>query len=32
VHATGASSIDYKGTATIKDMHSSGASSVKRRN
>jgi hypothetical protein len=23
VHATGASSIDYKGTATIKDMHSS---------
>jgi hypothetical protein len=31
VHATGASSIDYKGTATIKDMHSSGASSVKRR-
>jgi hypothetical protein len=31
VHATGASSIDYKGTATIKDIHSSGASSVKRR-
>jgi hypothetical protein len=31
VHATGASSIDYKGTATIKDMYSSGASSVKRR-
>jgi len=32
VHATGASSIDYKGSATIKDMHSSGASSVKHRN
>ena len=31
-HATGASSIDYKGTATIKEMHSSGASSVKHRN
>jgi hypothetical protein len=30
-HATGASSIDYKGTATIKEMHSSGASSVKHR-
>jgi hypothetical protein len=32
LHATGASSIDYKGSATIKDMHSSGASSVKHRN
>jgi hypothetical protein len=32
VHAIGASSIDYKGSATIKDMHSSGASSVKHRN
>ena len=31
-HATGASSIDYKGTATIKEMHSTGASSVKHRN
>jgi hypothetical protein len=31
-HATGASSIDYKGTATIKEMHSSGASSVRHRN
>jgi hypothetical protein len=30
--ATGASSIDYKGSATIKDMQSSGASSVKHRN
>jgi len=30
-HATGASSIDYKGTASIKEMHSSGASSVKHR-
>jgi hypothetical protein len=32
VHATGASSVDYKGSATIKDMKSSGASSVKHRN
>jgi hypothetical protein len=31
-HATGASSIDYKGTATIKEMHSSGASSVRHKN
>jgi hypothetical protein len=31
VHATGASSIDYKGSASIKEMHSSGASSVKHR-
>jgi len=31
-HATGASSIDYKGSATIKDLQSSGASSVKHRN
>jgi len=31
-HATGASSVDYKGTATIKEMHSSGASSVRHRN
>ena len=31
-HATGASSIDYKGTATIKEMFNSGASSVKHRN
>lgn len=29
VHATGASSIDYKGAASIKDMNSSGASSIK---
>ncbi len=32
VHASGASSIDYKGTASIKEMHSSGASSVKHKN
>jgi hypothetical protein len=32
VHATGASSIDYKGTASIKDMQSSGASSIKHKN
>jgi hypothetical protein len=32
VHATGASSIDYKGTATIKEMQSSGASSVRHKN
>ena len=31
LHATGASSIDYKGAAAIKDMQSSGASSVKHR-
>jgi hypothetical protein len=31
-HATGASSIDYKGTAIIKEMHSSGASSVRHKN
>jgi hypothetical protein len=31
-HATGASSVDYKGTATIKEMQSSGASSVRHRN
>jgi hypothetical protein len=31
VNATGASSIDYKGAATIKDMQSSGASSVRHR-
>ena len=31
VNATGASSIDYKGSATIKDMQSSGASSVRHR-
>lgn len=32
VNATGASSIDYKGAASIKEMHSSGASSVKHKN
>jgi hypothetical protein len=32
LHATGASSIDYKGAAAIKDMQSSGASSVRHRN
>jgi hypothetical protein len=31
LNATGASSIDYKGTASIKEMKSSGASSVRRR-
>jgi len=31
-HATGASSIEYKGTASTKDLQSSGASSVKHRN
>ena len=31
LHATGASSIDYKGAAAIKDMQSSGASSVRHR-
>jgi hypothetical protein len=31
-YATGASSIDYKGAATIKEMKSSGASNVKHRN
>jgi len=31
VHASGASDIHYKGTAVIKDMHSSGASSVSKR-
>jgi hypothetical protein len=31
LNATGASSIDYKGAAVIKDMKSSGASSVRRR-
>jgi hypothetical protein len=31
-HATGASSIDYKGNATIKEMQSSGASSVRHKN
>jgi putative autotransporter adhesin-like protein len=31
VHASGASDIHYKGTATIKDLHSSGASSVSKR-
>jgi hypothetical protein len=31
VHATGASDIHYKGTAVIKDLHSSGASSVSKR-
>ena len=31
LNATGASSIDYKGAATIKDMQSSGASSVRHR-
>jgi hypothetical protein len=31
-HATGASSIDYKGSATIKDLQSSGASSVRHKN
>jgi hypothetical protein len=30
-HATGASSIDHKGTATLKDLQSSGASSVRHR-
>jgi urocanate hydratase len=32
VHATGASSIDYKGNAIIKEMQSSGASSVRHKN
>lgn len=32
VNASGASSIDYKGTASIKEMQSSGASSVKHKN
>ena len=32
LHATGASSIDYKGAAAIKDMQSSGASSLRHRN
>jgi hypothetical protein len=32
VNAIGASSIDYKGTASIKEMKSSGASSVRHRN
>jgi hypothetical protein len=31
LHATGASRIDYKGAAAIKDMQSSGASSVRHR-
>ena len=31
-HATGASSIDYKGNAIIKEMQSSGASSVRHKN
>lgn len=31
-HATGASSVDYKGTASLKELQSSGASSVKHRN
>jgi len=31
VNATGASSIHYKGNAVIKDMHSSGASSVSKK-
>lgn len=31
VHASGASDIFYKGTAVIKDMHSSGASTVSRK-
>jgi hypothetical protein len=31
VHASGASDIHYKGTATIKDLHSSGSSSVSKR-
>lgn len=31
VHASGASDIHYKGTAVIKDLHSSGASSVSKR-
>jgi len=31
-HATGASSVDYKGNPTIKEMQSSGASSVRHRN
>lgn len=30
-HATGASSVEYKGNATIKEMQSSGASSVRHR-
>lgn len=32
VHATGARSIDYKGAASIKEMNSSGASSIKHKN
>ena len=31
VHASGASDIFYKGDCVIRDMHSSGASTVKRR-
>jgi|KBSMisStaDraftv2_1062788.scaffolds.fasta_scaffold09296_3 hypothetical protein len=31
VHASGASDVYYKGTAVIRDMHSSGASTVARR-
>jgi hypothetical protein len=31
VHATGASSINYKGAAVIKEMNSSGASTIKHR-
>lgn len=31
VHASGASDIDYKGECVIRDMHSSGASSVSRK-
>ena len=30
-HASGASSVNYKGDAVIKDMHSSGASSINKR-
>ncbi len=32
IHATGASSIDYKGSATINNMQSTGASSVRHKN
>lgn len=31
VHASGASDVSYKGDAVIKDLHSSGASSVKKK-
>lgn len=31
VHASGASDIFYKGTAVIKELHSSGASSVSKK-